>query len=198
MGLARAHRVTYVGELGWELYVSTDQAAHVFEAIEEAGNGCRPETLRPAHAGFLPHREGVPPFRPRHHRRGPCAGGRPRLRREDGQGRLHRPRRGACASGTPACRAGWCSSGCAIPSRCCSTTRRSCATGKIVGDDHIRQLRPSSRRRDGAWDMCPAPAKARPTGARFVATRSRSPACGFAADASLRPLYDPKAERVKA
>ncbi|PBB24348.1 FAD-dependent oxidoreductase [Mesorhizobium sp. WSM4307] len=37
MGLARAHRVTYVGELGWELYVSTDQAAHVFEAIAEAG-----------------------------------------------------------------------------------------------------------------------------------------------------------------
>ncbi|MCZ8545919.1 FAD-dependent oxidoreductase [Mesorhizobium qingshengii] len=37
MGMARAHRVTYVGELGWELYVSTDQAAHVFEAIDEAG-----------------------------------------------------------------------------------------------------------------------------------------------------------------
>ncbi|WP_197082876.1 GcvT family protein [Pseudorhodobacter ferrugineus] len=37
MGLARAHRVTYVGELGWELYVSTDQAAHVFEALEGAG-----------------------------------------------------------------------------------------------------------------------------------------------------------------
>ncbi|MBB5668017.1 4-methylaminobutanoate oxidase (formaldehyde-forming) [Rhizobium leguminosarum] len=37
MGLARAHRVTYVGELGWELYVSTDQAAHVFEALELAG-----------------------------------------------------------------------------------------------------------------------------------------------------------------
>jgi 4-methylaminobutanoate oxidase (formaldehyde-forming) len=37
MGQARAHRVTYVGELGWELYVPTDQAAHVFEAIEEAG-----------------------------------------------------------------------------------------------------------------------------------------------------------------
>ena len=35
-GLARAHRVTYVGELGWELYVSTDQAAHVFEALTEA------------------------------------------------------------------------------------------------------------------------------------------------------------------
>ena len=37
MGLARAHRVTYVGELGWELYVSADQAAHVFEALIEAG-----------------------------------------------------------------------------------------------------------------------------------------------------------------
>lgn len=37
MGLCRAHRVTYVGELGWELYVSSDQAAHVFDAIAEAG-----------------------------------------------------------------------------------------------------------------------------------------------------------------
>ncbi len=37
MGLARAHRVTYVGELGWELYVASDQTAHVFETIEEAG-----------------------------------------------------------------------------------------------------------------------------------------------------------------
>lgn len=37
MGLARAHRVTYVGELGWEIFVPTDQAAHVFEVIEAAG-----------------------------------------------------------------------------------------------------------------------------------------------------------------
>jgi glycine cleavage system T protein len=37
--LARAHRVTYVGELGWELYVPTDQAAHVFETLAEAGEG---------------------------------------------------------------------------------------------------------------------------------------------------------------
>jgi len=39
MGLARAHRVTYVGELGWEIYASSDQTAHVFEAMEEAGAG---------------------------------------------------------------------------------------------------------------------------------------------------------------
>ena len=37
MGLARAHRVTYVGELGWELYVSSDMAAHAFETLYEAG-----------------------------------------------------------------------------------------------------------------------------------------------------------------
>ncbi|MBV1865840.1 MAG: FAD-dependent oxidoreductase [Rhodobacteraceae bacterium] len=37
MGLARAHRLTYVGELGWEIYVSSDQAGHVFETLFEAG-----------------------------------------------------------------------------------------------------------------------------------------------------------------
>jgi 4-methylaminobutanoate oxidase (formaldehyde-forming) len=37
MGLARVHRVTYVGELGWEVYVSTDMAAHVFETLHVAG-----------------------------------------------------------------------------------------------------------------------------------------------------------------
>lgn len=37
MGLVRASRITYVGELGWELYVPTDFAAHIFEVIMEAG-----------------------------------------------------------------------------------------------------------------------------------------------------------------
>jgi 4-methylaminobutanoate oxidase (formaldehyde-forming) len=37
MGLARAHRVSYVGELGWEIYVSSEMAAHVFETLREAG-----------------------------------------------------------------------------------------------------------------------------------------------------------------
>ncbi|MEO0676145.1 MAG: FAD-dependent oxidoreductase [Pseudomonadota bacterium] len=39
MGLARVHRVTYVGELGWEVYVSSDMAGHVFETLAEAGEG---------------------------------------------------------------------------------------------------------------------------------------------------------------
>ncbi|MDG2340770.1 MAG: FAD-dependent oxidoreductase [Paracoccaceae bacterium] len=37
MGLARAHRVTYVGELGWEIYMSSDMAGHAFETLFEAG-----------------------------------------------------------------------------------------------------------------------------------------------------------------
>lgn len=37
MGLARVHRVTYVGELGWEVYVSSEMAAHVCETLIEAG-----------------------------------------------------------------------------------------------------------------------------------------------------------------
>jgi 4-methylaminobutanoate oxidase (formaldehyde-forming) len=37
MGLARAHRVSYVGELGWEIYVSADMAGHVFETLWQAG-----------------------------------------------------------------------------------------------------------------------------------------------------------------
>ena len=37
MGQARVHRVSYVGELGWEIYISSDMAAHVFEVLHGAG-----------------------------------------------------------------------------------------------------------------------------------------------------------------
>ncbi|MCY4203488.1 MAG: FAD-dependent oxidoreductase, partial [Aestuariivita sp.] len=37
MGIARAPRVSYVGELGWEIYASADQAAHIFETLLNAG-----------------------------------------------------------------------------------------------------------------------------------------------------------------
>jgi 4-methylaminobutanoate oxidase (formaldehyde-forming) len=33
----RASRITYVGELGWELYIPTEFVAHVFERLVEAG-----------------------------------------------------------------------------------------------------------------------------------------------------------------
>ena len=33
----RAHRVSYVGELGWEIYVSADMAVHVFDTLMQRG-----------------------------------------------------------------------------------------------------------------------------------------------------------------
>ncbi|WP_299655175.1 FAD-dependent oxidoreductase [uncultured Jannaschia sp.] len=37
LGRARLHRLSYVGELGWEVYASADMAAYVFETIYAAG-----------------------------------------------------------------------------------------------------------------------------------------------------------------
>ena len=37
MATVRAHRITYVGELGWELYVSADMARHVFDTLMADG-----------------------------------------------------------------------------------------------------------------------------------------------------------------
>lgn len=37
LGLARVHRVSYVGELGWEVYVGADMAGHAFETLWQAG-----------------------------------------------------------------------------------------------------------------------------------------------------------------
>lgn len=35
LAVGRAHRVSYVGELGWEIFVPTEMAAHAFDAITE-------------------------------------------------------------------------------------------------------------------------------------------------------------------
>jgi 4-methylaminobutanoate oxidase (formaldehyde-forming) len=45
--LVKALRVTYVGELGWELYVPTEFTLHVFDMLVEAG-----EDVSLKHAGF--------------------------------------------------------------------------------------------------------------------------------------------------
>ena len=37
LGLARVHRVSYVGELGWEVYVGADMARHAFDVLHAAG-----------------------------------------------------------------------------------------------------------------------------------------------------------------
>jgi glycine cleavage system aminomethyltransferase T len=37
MGVARAHRISYVGELGWEIYVPMEQGARLWDTLWEAG-----------------------------------------------------------------------------------------------------------------------------------------------------------------
>ena len=37
MARVRAHRISYVGELGWEIYVSSDMCGHVFETLMDVG-----------------------------------------------------------------------------------------------------------------------------------------------------------------
>jgi glycine cleavage system aminomethyltransferase T len=64
MGLARAHRVTYVGELGWELYVSSPTRRRMCSRRWRKRARSRAQALRAAHARFLPHRKGLPAFRP--------------------------------------------------------------------------------------------------------------------------------------
>ena len=48
MAHGRASRITYVGELGWELYVSTDMVQHVYDEITAAG-----EEFGLTHCGYL-------------------------------------------------------------------------------------------------------------------------------------------------
>jgi 4-methylaminobutanoate oxidase (formaldehyde-forming) len=45
--MVRATRITYVGELGWELYIPAEFALHVYEAIVDAG-----QTFGLGHAGY--------------------------------------------------------------------------------------------------------------------------------------------------
>ena len=64
----RASRITYVGELGWEIYVPSEYAPGAFDLLLEEGKafGLKPAGM---HAMDLPAPgEGVPPLGPRHRR----------------------------------------------------------------------------------------------------------------------------------
>ena len=66
--------------------------------------------------------------------------------------------------------------------------------GKIVGTDHVGQLRPPSRRRRSGLAMCRAEGESE---AEVLSSSYEIEIAGerFAAEASLKPMYDPKAER---
>ncbi len=90
----RASRITYVGELGWELYVPTEFAAGVFDALESAGRRPRAHTVRLPRPQLAPDGEGLPALGARHLPRRQPAGGRARVRGRLGQARRVRRTRG--------------------------------------------------------------------------------------------------------
>jgi glycine cleavage system aminomethyltransferase T len=59
-------RITYLGELGYELYIPTEQATHVYDRLVAAGERVRAAARGAEGAGEPAHGEGLPRLRPRH------------------------------------------------------------------------------------------------------------------------------------
>ncbi len=81
-----AQRITYVGELGYELYVAPEHAVAVWDWLWAAGARARDPRGRLPRAGVAADGEGLPLLRQRPHRRRHAGGGRRRiLRRRAGR-----------------------------------------------------------------------------------------------------------------
>ncbi len=94
-----ALRVTYVGELGWELYCPTEFGAALWDSIWEPGRRSRPRRGRLPRDRLAPDREGLPRLGRGHHAGRHAVRGGARLRGEARQGRLHRARGAARRAG---------------------------------------------------------------------------------------------------
>ena len=87
-----ALRVTYVGELGWELYCPTEFGLRLWDVA--LGGRARPRARRGRIQGdrLASPGEGLPGLGQRHHARRDAVRGGARVRGQARQGRLHRPR----------------------------------------------------------------------------------------------------------
>ena len=121
-----AQRITYVGELGFELYVAPDWAVQVWDRLLASGRAARDRARRLPGARLAATREGLPLLRHRPDRGGHSLRGGARLLRRAGKGRVQRPPRargGGRASGPGG--SARCSS--EATSTCRSTEARRCA-----------------------------------------------------------------------
>ena len=188
-----AARVTYVGELGWELYPSTEFAVRLWDRLDRGRRAARPAARRLSGDRLAPAREGVPVVGRRHHPRRLAARGRPRLRGGVRQGReLPGARGGATAPRRrrhpappmPDAR------GCSLvhPRERAGARRRRDRRAGHVGRDRLRASRRASRSRTF------------PTGSTRSARRSRSRCSGNGSTprSSQDTLWDPSGERIKA
>ena len=102
-----AMRVTYVGELGWELHVPGRAGAHRLRRAHGGRRRPRLPQRRPRRDGQPAPREGLPRLRPGHRQHRHAARRRARLRRRVGQARrVHRARGAAGAPAAPGRRRG--------------------------------------------------------------------------------------------
>ncbi len=129
----RAARITYVGELGWELYVATEFARGVFDALMEAGAAFG---LKLAGLHALDSCRIEKAYRHWGHDIGdedsPLEAGLMFAVKLD-QAATSSAATRCCAGATRASAGGWCSSCCTIPSRCCTTTSRSGVGDRLLG-----------------------------------------------------------------
>ena len=191
---ALAVRLSFTGELGWELYAPVGVAAGALRPARAAGEELGPAARRLPRPGRAARREGLPPLGRRHGAGRPARRGRPRLhRRASTRRRLHRPRR-AAAPPAEAPRGGSCPCCSPTPSRCCTTASRCCAGGAVVGPRHLGRLRPHAGRRRGPGVR----SRRRPTSCRHRwrrrqrwSRRRRAPA-----KLSARAFYDPARARA--
>ena len=116
-----ALRVTYVGELGWELYAPTEYGRSLWSTLWEAGRGARDGRRRLSGDRRAAAREGLPGLVERHHCRRDAIRGGSRVRRRARQGASHRWHMTRSSRRRPPARA----SACAALS---STTRSTCAS----------------------------------------------------------------------
>ena len=115
----RALRVTYVGELGWELYCPTEYGLGLWRRAVGGRRAARHGRRRLPRDRLDAPREGLPRLGRRHHPRRDAVRGRRRLLRQARQGgRLHRPRRARRGEGARPADA-------ALPASCSTTRARS-------------------------------------------------------------------------
>jgi hypothetical protein len=155
IGFARVlcMRITYLGELGYELYVPTEQAVHVYDRLVAAGRafGLRPR--RPQGAREPAHGEGLPRLRPRHRQhRHPCSRPGSASRSTSTSRAASSARRGARAEGRRAA-ASAARAGAAEGSRAADVPRRDRAPRRQAARLRARGVvRPHARRRGRARD----------------------------------------------
>ena len=191
-------RITYLGELGYELYIP---AEHAVGRLRPAGRGRErggPAARGPQGARQPADGEGLPRLRPRHRQHRHRARGRAGLRGRARQaGRLHRPRRRARPEGArPAAPAA--GPGAADRPRAADVPRRGGPPRRQARRVHpVRVLRIHPRRCGRAGDDRRRRAH-RPglPGLRRVDGTDRRPR-STRPSTSLRPMYDPGNKRIR-